>query len=69
MKRCLSGTITFTLSCNVIAKHRSKHEILFRREFVERFVDKSLYGIKAKLIPEIEIHLAFGNGLRQISYS
>ena len=59
----LAFAIAFALSRNVVSEHGAEHEILFGREFVERFVDKCLHRVQAKPVAEVKVYLIIRNRL------
>ena len=63
----LTPAIALTLRTDVVAQQRSKHEVLFGRELVERTVDHQPYGIEALLATEKEVHApTVAHGLYQV---
>lgn len=58
--------IALALLTKVIAKKRSKHEIFFRRKFVERTFNNVANHRNALRATEIEIYALVANGLDDI---
>ena len=57
----LAFAVTLALGADVVAKHGSKDEVLFRSQLIQRTVDEKTDGIEALLAAEIHIDTLYAD--------
>ena len=62
----LTLTIPLALCANVIAQHRTEHEILLRSEQIEGARYNHAYGVEALLAAKVKVQTVVANGLDHV---